>query len=323
METISGSNNLILTCRRENGGVTVLRAETWDETVVLPDTLWGLPVTAVGHHAFAPGRRETAGEVLRITCGPVQGEPDNRKLRALTLPDTVTAMGDYAFYNCTGLKSLTMGDGVETWGSSVFMNCRLLDTFSLRLRDQRAGTLCYLADQLSRELDVSMTYPEGESIRLIFPEYRESYEENGPAHHFDYNIFGAGYPYHHCFRSRTFTPGDFDKLWPDFLKTEHDGDCALRMAWWRLRLPRGLGNEAGAGYLAYLRRRAGDVLARLLDRRDMEGLAWFLKAGDPDRETLSGCCELARRQGLAEAQALLLERLHRRFPAGADKTFDL
>ena len=323
METIPGENNLLLTCRREETGVTVTRAESWDARAAIPDTVWGLPVTAIGHHAFTPGPRTAEGEQVRFTCGPETGQPDNRSLRELTLPDTVTAIGDYALFRCAALEHLTMGDRMENWGGCVFMNCRVLSRFTLRLADDRAVTLCHILDELSRELDVTLRYPDGGEARLIFPEYQESYEENGPAHHFDYNIFGAGYPYHHSFRNRTFDLGAYDRLWPAYLGTEHDPDCALRMAWWRLRTPRGLKPEAAAAYLAHLRGRAGEVLDWLLTRRDMEGLNWFLDAGAPDRETLSGACETARRRELPEAQALLLESLHRRFPADRRRRFEL
>lgn len=322
METISGSGNWLLTCRREAAGVTVLQAATCDETAALPDTLWGLPVTAVGHHAFAPGHRETAGETLRITCGPAAGEPDNRQLRQLTLPDTVAAVGDYAFYGCAALETLSMGE-VADWGGSVFMNCRALDTFRIRLTEDRARILHFLAGELSRELDVSMTYPDGGVIRLIFPEYREAYEENCPAHHFDYSILGPGYPYHHCFRGRDFYPGDFDGLWPDLLATEHDDDTALRLAWWRLRLPRDLEEQAAERYLRYLQGRSGQVLTWLLSRRDIRGLSWFLDRGQPDRAALEAASRMARDRGAAEAQALLLEQLHRSLPAGAERRFEL
>lgn len=323
MESIPGENNLLLTCRREGNGVAVTRAVSCDERVTIPDTVWGLPVTALGHHALTPGSRTAEGEPVRITCGPETGEPDNGQLRELTLPDTLTAMGDYALFRCASLEHLTMGDRVASWGGGVFMNCRALNRFTLRLADDRAVTLCHILDELSRELDVTLRCPDGGEARLIFPEYRESYEENGPAHHFDYNIFGAGYPYHHSFRNHTFDIGAYDRLWPAYLGTEHDPDCALRMAWWRLRTPRGLKPEAAEAYLTHLRGRAGEVLDWLLACRDMEGLNWFLDAGAPDREALSGACETARRRELPEAQALLLESLHRRFPADRRRRFEL
>ena len=61
METVSGVNNWKLVIRREAAGVTILRAETCDRQAALPDTLFGLPVTALGHHALTPGRPMAEG----------------------------------------------------------------------------------------------------------------------------------------------------------------------------------------------------------------------------------------------------------------------
>ena len=312
MERIPWECDLTLTVRRSGGEVTVLRAESADADVVLPGEIGGAPVTAIAHHAFTPGRKAPEGERIRFACGP-EREADNSRIRRLTLPDGLLRVGDYAFYRCSALEELTLGDRIRDWGGCVFMNCPDLRRFTLRLADERGETICRLADELSRELEMLCRCPNGEEMRLIFPEYRESLEENKAAHHFDYNIFGAGYPYHHSFRSHTFVPGDYDRLWPAYLAAEHDPDCALRLAWWRLRTPHALTAEAGEEYLHYLRRRCGDVLDWLLSRRDTEGLSWFLDRAEPDRETLSAACETARRQEATEAQALLLEQLHRRF----------
>ena len=68
METVSGSGNWRLTLRREAAGITILRAATCDRRAVLPERLSGLPVTALGDHALAPGR-PAEGEELLVTCG--------------------------------------------------------------------------------------------------------------------------------------------------------------------------------------------------------------------------------------------------------------
>ena len=39
------------------------------------------------------------------------------------IPDSVTTIGDYAFYNCDGFTSLKLGNSVETIGSSAFRSC--------------------------------------------------------------------------------------------------------------------------------------------------------------------------------------------------------
>ena len=102
---------------------------------------------------------------------------------------------------------------------------------------EQGDTLAWFADELPWELDVTVEETDGTVFRLLFPEYREVYEENCPAHHFDYNIFGAGYPYHHSFRRKRLDLRTYDELWSGFLGMEHDEDCAVRLAFWRLRYP--------------------------------------------------------------------------------------
>ena len=45
------------------------------------------------------------------------------KSNIYTLPNSVTSIGDYAFYNCTGLTSVTIGNGVTSIGDYAFYNC--------------------------------------------------------------------------------------------------------------------------------------------------------------------------------------------------------
>ena len=324
MEVIRGESELLLTVKRKADGIVILRALSADKTAVLPETLWGLPVTELEHHAFAPNRPASEGETVRIACGPMPAEqPDNSRLEDVTLPSTLRRIGNYAFYNCTALKTLRMHDSVTDWGGLIFMNCRQLDTLFLQLTDDRTRALCCFVGEFSRELDVTLTDPGGETARLIFPEYRENMDENFPNHYFDYTITGGGYPYHHGFRDNVFSAIDFDGLWGKYLKVNHDEGTALRLAWWRLRQPWKLSAEAGENYLAYLRSRGRDALVWLLEQRDTEGLNWLLKHVELSRETLSAGCELARQQNAAELQALLLEQMHRLAPGGRRKTFDL
>ena len=320
---MAGANNWKLTVRREAAGVAILRAATCDVRAALPETLWGLPVTALGDHALAPGAAEVPGEEVTLTCGAPGGDAwDNRRLEELTLPPTLEKIGDYAFLNCAGLKSLALHDAVRQWGGGALMNCRSLNTFRLTRLGEEGDTLAYFADELSRELDVTITGPEGIAARLIFPEYRELYEENCPAHHFDYNISGAGYPYHHCFVRRRLDLRTYDRLWKAFLGMEHEPDCALRLAFWRLRYPLDLTPEAAEDYLDYLRCQAEKALVWLIGERDAAHLRFLLERVKPGGEVLGTGCALARELGASEALALLLEARHRA-GAGGQRRFEL
>ena len=319
--TISGTNNWRLTVRREDASVTILRAVTCDACAALPDTLFSLPVTALSDHALAPNAANIAGEEVCITCGVPQGEWDNRSLRELTLPEMLASVGDYALFNCRSLETLHLHDGVSHWGGGVLMNCRSLDRIVLTRESGAQGeSLAYFADELSRELDVSLFEADGSEMRLIFPEYIEDFEENGPAHHFDYAIYGAGHPYHHVFRGKTLHLTDYDALWERFLSAAHDDNAALRLAWYRLRYPRELSAWAAEQYEAYLRAHADEALHLVLEQRDVAGLRQLLTAldGIPLGEALT----FAREERMTEATAILLEQQHRR-SGGMEKDFDL
>ena len=324
METVSGLSNWKLVIRREPAGITVLRAVTCDPRAVLPEQLFGLPVTALGPHALSPNAAQPQGEEVLVTCGrPAEEGWTNAQMQELTLPASLERVGDYALFNCAELKKLSLHDGVRFWGGGTLMNCRCLDTFHLTRMGEQGETLAYFADELSRELDVTIVEPDGGQVRLIFPEYVEVYEENCPAHHFDYNIYGAGYPYHHCFRNKKLSLKEYDSLWKEFLGVEHDDGCAVRLAWWRLRYPAELTEKAEGAYLAYLRTHVPAAVEWLLEQRDLTGLHFLLERTQPDRETLSTACALAREQRAPEAVALLLEEQHRRFPPAAERSFDL
>ena len=328
METVSGTGNWKLIVRREVDYVTILRAGTPDRRAALPDTLFGLPVTALGDHAFTPGRQSdpvpAGAEAVLVTCGLSDADEDwnNGHLQDLSLPVGLISMGNYALLNCSALKTLRIYDNLARWGGGVLMNCRTLDTLHLtRTGPNQGEALAWFAGELSRELDVTIHGPGDETARLLFPEFTELYEENCPAHHFDYFISGAGYPYHHVFRQKRLQFKDYDGLWRDFLGMEHEDVSALRLAWYRLRWPAGLSEKAGLSYRAYLQDHAPEALSLLL--ADGDGLSFLLRQIQPDRGALSAACAQARELGNTAALAVLLEEQHRRFPAGPQKSFAL
>ena len=354
METISASCNWLLTARREGGGVTLLRCATCDREAALPDTLWGLPVTALADHALDPSFRgqcaspdgvfregdsmpddafrEGEERTVRLVCGPDGGASwDNAALRTLTLPKYLRRVENYALYRCRALERLRLWDGVSFWGSGVLTGCRVLRTVEITQTEPAdvsgwspGGTLAYFAGEVSQELDVTVTAGETRQesdgtatanrdvLRLLFPAYRETYEENSPAHHFDYTIEGAGYPYHHCFRKHEINLLEYDSLWTRF--RELGDPCAPRLAWYRVRYPAGLSRTAERAYWDWLRAHGRAVMNWLMEERDVPGLAFYLDRGQPDREAVSAALSTARARRATEAVALLLDYQRRRFP---------
>jgi hypothetical protein len=70
----------------------------------IPGVIDGLPVTAIGEDAF-------------------YYYTNRASLTSVTIPDTVTSVGRWAFEGCTNLRSVTIGDGVNIIQQAAFADC--------------------------------------------------------------------------------------------------------------------------------------------------------------------------------------------------------
>ena len=322
MTELYGSNNWKLTVKREAESVTILRAVTCDACAALPEELFGLPVTALGDRALCADAAAVQGEKVCVVGEPAQGEWSNRLLQTLTLPPWLDRAGDYALMNCQALQTVCLTDRPVAWGTGVLMNCRSLRSVEIDAAGGNAGdAVAYFSDELCCELDISILTGERRTIRLILPEYYEEYEENSPAHHFDYKVYGSGQPYHHVFRDRRLNFAAYDALWPKLLCGEYDASAALRLAWWRVCCPGELSAEADAGYRRFLAAHAGEALRYVLSLRNSALVHVLLERIDCPPEALRDAAALARENRDTAAVALLLEEQHRK--TGAQKSFDL
>ena len=78
---------------------------------------------------------EGSGEYLLYVANPLYYAKNlylnNNLVTALTIPDSVTSIGNNAFYNCSGLKSVTIPDSVTSIGDYAFCSCTSLTSVTI------------------------------------------------------------------------------------------------------------------------------------------------------------------------------------------------
>ena len=90
--------------------------------IIIPSELGGCPVTGLGEYSFS-GYLSAAQSHEPYQFG--------RNIHSVTIPQSVTSIGDYAFSHCEKMDSLTINDATTSIGNSAFDECYKLTTLSL------------------------------------------------------------------------------------------------------------------------------------------------------------------------------------------------
>ena len=83
--------------------------------IKIPSELGGHPVTGLGEYSFAANPYDGH-----------QGNPLCSKIHSVTIPQSVTSIGDRAFDGCSALTTLSLGEKIKTIGNYAFENCTSL-----------------------------------------------------------------------------------------------------------------------------------------------------------------------------------------------------
>ena len=201
----------------------ILRCETRDPVVLLPDEIDGAPVTALGRYVLSGRAPDLSGRdtfSVRVTCGGPLPVHEADSIRAVTLPKQLKTVGSYAFYNCRSLEELTMTDSVSAFDGGSLMNC--LSLHRIRLLAPPGGATCLpkILGETASELDVRFLHGDA-CTPLLFPAYTEELEDLSPAHIFQRRIHGAGYSYRQCFDGAALNFRQYDRALSE-LAERHD-----------------------------------------------------------------------------------------------------
>lgn len=112
----------LYTYATNGGAVTIVAYDGPGGDVAIPGTMAGLPVTMIADRAF-----ELAG-LTAVTLPDSLAAIGNSAfygagITNLTIPDNVTNIADNAFMGCMNLASLHLGNGLLSIGGAAFMGC--------------------------------------------------------------------------------------------------------------------------------------------------------------------------------------------------------
>lgn len=89
-------------------------------SVEIPDTIRNLPVMSIRSEAF-----------------------NSEKIKSITIPEGVTVIYDYAFYNCTSLSSVLLPSTLNYIGERAFSGCTSLNQIALPGSVTTLGAYCF------------------------------------------------------------------------------------------------------------------------------------------------------------------------------------
>ena len=108
--SIPDSTAKIYYTKNPDGNVTISDVKEGNETsFVIPETICGASVTAVGDGAFDV----------------------NENITSVILPDSVTSIGSKAFYDCISLKSIKLPKNITSIEKTTFANCTSLTNIEI------------------------------------------------------------------------------------------------------------------------------------------------------------------------------------------------
>ena len=117
---------------------------TGSYNIEIPTELNDIRVTGLGDYSFAVDADSDAGYPGNSLC---------RNIHSVTIPESVTSIGKYAFARCSSLTSLKLGENIKTIGDHAFYDCIKLESVtipqSVTFMGDRAFTGCAQLNSLT------------------------------------------------------------------------------------------------------------------------------------------------------------------------------
>lgn len=137
--TANAEDESIFKYEINNGEITITDCvQITEGNIVIPDTIEGYPVTAIGHDAFA----------------------DCKYITKVTIPESIKTIDSYAFYNAKELKSINIPASITSIATDAFDKCTSLESVAVDVNNQY-----YESDNdgvvFNKDKTVLVLYPAG------------------------------------------------------------------------------------------------------------------------------------------------------------------
>lgn len=317
----------------QEDGVCICRCYGYEDILILPEEILGRPVTALYDYALSGSGPRKAPEKVKqvILREDEKGFTDETELsgeflKEVYLPKSLKRIGDYAFYLCRNLHTLHVQGNLEAMGGGVFVWCRALSLLTFSNVSYEYHGMNGVLAELTQELDAKITYRDGTSLRLTFPEYYEESVENTPARIIDIHWHGSGYKYRQCFPETKLDLKRYDELFPYAVANEFVPTCT-RIALNRLMTPVQLSEKAREGYLNFLQAHMEEILSDAVREENLEQVRFLSEQQAHGqrlltREAADRALDLASRRESAELASFLMDYKRAHF-RNRRKTFEL
>lgn len=149
LATLARTGKAQFTFVTNNGTITITGYTGPSNNVVIPSTTNGYPVTSIGNGAFFNGQQIYS------------------RLTSITLPNSVTNIGNSAFNSCYGLTNISLGAGVVTIGTNAFQGCNGLTNIALPASVTAIGNQAFMACVKLMAINVDAANPAYSSVAGI------------------------------------------------------------------------------------------------------------------------------------------------------------
>ncbi len=279
----------------------------------LPENLAEIPhhmltgcisLTALG----LPKKLKSIGEYAFYDC---------RNIQKLHIPETVEKLGRYAFYNCRNMESINIPKAAVDLGTGLFLNCDCL-TYLTFGRCRHIGDIIA---GLQQELHLTIEFSDGETAKLLLPDFQYEYVEDTPARQFHQVNYGTGHLFRQCIGNSDIDFRRFDELF--YLTRREDGALmVLFLTMYRLEFPYRLEEKRRADYLAYLAEHFHWAASYYIGQGNLSAIRLFADWGLLKETNIDNLLKLAGEKNKTEITGFLLAYQHSHFEK-KKKTFDL